>query len=184
METEMTKIEADELLEQIAKQEAVIKAYETNRDDFVAHYEEKISHAKEICDKATQEARTEIALLTERLRRFAELHVTDKKRSVALPSGTMSFRKQQPKIFDDKLKEVNGYNEWLIEFVRQVAPDMLKIKVTESVDWLQFKSKLTIDGDTVSFADTGEIITGLHAQQLPDKFKIELLQAGGSVIKK
>ena len=62
---EMTKIQADEVLEQIAEYKAQIKAAEDERDEFIAHYEMKIASANDICDKATYQARQEIALLTE-----------------------------------------------------------------------------------------------------------------------
>ena len=176
---EMTAIEADELLEELAKHEAVIKAAEAERDEFIDHYEAKISHAREICDSKTIEARQAKALLEERLKRYATSRITDKKKSIALPTATMSFRRQQPKIFDDKAREVNGSNEWLIEFVRKNMSDLLKVKVIESVDWLQFKTRLTTDGEVVSMKESGEVINGLHAQQLPDKFKIDWTRLDG-----
>ena len=171
---ELTKIEADELLEQIKNLESDIKAAEDERDEFKARYEQKISVAEHICEIATKEAREKIALITERLRRFAEVNVTEKRRSIPLPTGTLSFRKQQPKFFFDDLKEASGKDERLIQFVKHNAHEFLKVKVEESVDWLKFKGKLAIDGENVSYSDTGEIIEGLHAQFVPDKFTVQL----------
>lgn len=172
---EISPLEADELLEEIAKHEAAIKEAETERDEFIARYEKKISAAEHICEITTKESREKIALITEKLRRFAEINVTDKKRSVSLPTGTLAFRKQAPKFFFDDLKEVQGKDERLIAFVKHNAYDeFLTVKVEESVNWLKFKSKLVIDGDAVIYAETGEIIDGLHAQFQPDKFTVKL----------
>lgn len=173
---EMTKIEADELLDEIAKHEATIKEAEKERDEFIAHYEKKISAAEHICEIATKEAREKIALITERLKRFAEVNVTDKRRSIPLASGTLAFRKQAPRFFFDISKDIDGTDERLIQFVKHNAHQYLKVKVTESVDWAKFKGKLIIDSDgsNVSYAETGEIIDGLCAQFLPDKFTVKL----------
>lgn len=170
---ELTAIEADELLEKIAQHEAAIKAAEAERDAFVKHYEAKISAACALCDKVTSNARQSIASLTESLRRYAETRITDKKRSVSLPSGTLSFRKQSPRFFYDDLKEAGAHDERMIDFVKHNANEYLKVKVEESVDWVKFKTKLTTDGETVCYSETGEIIEGLHVQQLPDKFTVK-----------
>lgn len=166
----LTKQDADIVLEEIAEYEAGIRAAEKERDEFIARYQEKIDRAKEICEKATADARCQIALLTEQLRQFAAANVTDKKRSIPLPSGTLSFRKQAPRYyFGDK--EVTADNPDLIDFTRLYYGEYVKTK--EYVDWANFKTKLKIDGDAVYFADTGELIDGLKVQILPDKFTVK-----------
>ena len=96
---ELTKIQADELLEQIAEYQAQIKAAEDERDEFIAHYEMKIASANDICEKATYQARQEIATLTEALRHFAEANLPAGRKSIKLPSGTLQFRRVEPKYF-------------------------------------------------------------------------------------
>ena len=165
---------ADALLEEIAQCEAQIKAAELQRDAFIAHYQSKIANAVEICDDKTKNLREEIAMLTEELRRYAVTQISDKKRSVKLPSGTLQFRKQEPKFFFDDLKEANATEARLIHFVKHNAYSYLLVKVEEKVDWARFKRQLAIDNDgDVSFKETGEAIEGLHAQFLPDKFSIK-----------
>lgn len=172
---EMSKFEADDLLEEIRQCEERIKVAEAERDEFRALYEKKISRAEDICDKLTVEERNKISILTERLRQFAIVHVTDKKRSVPLPTGTLAFRKQQPKFFFDDLKEVSGKDARLIDFVKHNAYDYLKVHVDESVDWVKFKGKLDIDDEgNVFYKATGELIQGLHAQAQPDKFTVTM----------
>lgn len=171
-DAELSKVEAEELVEEIRQCKERIKVAEAERDEFHALYQKKIERADNICEKLTLEERNRIAILTEQLRRFAEVHVTDKRRSVPLPTGTLAFRKQPPRFFFDDLKEANGKDERLIKFVKHNAHDYLKVKVEESVDWLRFKGKLTIEGENVCYADTGEIINGLHAEFQPDKFTV------------
>lgn len=166
----LNKQDADIILEKIAEYEAQIKAAESDRDAFINRYMEKIARAKDICEKATAEPRAEIASLTELLRRFAATNITDKKRSIPLPSGTLSFRKQPTKFFFDG-QEVTNDNPSLLTFVKNSCREYVKAK--EYVDWANFKAKLIIDGDNVMFSETGEIIDGLRAQILPDKFSVK-----------
>ena len=115
---------------------------------------------------------SQIAQLTEQLRRYAEIHLEDGKKSLNLPSGKLAFRKQAPRYFFDDLKEASSKDERLIRFVKHNAHEFLKVKVEESVDWLKFKSKLVPNGADVFYEETGELIEGLHAQILPDKFTV------------
>ena len=90
---QMTVFEADEILTQIADLEAKIKAVETEREI----YQSKIMRAVEQCEQKTVRDRQEIAILTEELRRFAAESLPENRKSIYLPSGTLSFHKQQPK---------------------------------------------------------------------------------------
>ena len=175
MNEEMTAIEVDELLEQYAKQQAIIEAAEYKRDNFIFHYQEKIAKAEKICEDECKSAKVEMALIEEQLKRYAEINLPKGRKSVKLPSGTLSFSKQEPRFFFDDLKAANGKDERLIKFVKHRAFDCLKVTVDESVDWKKFKSRLeTTENGDVYFADTGEMIEGLHAQFLPDKFTVKL----------
>lgn len=81
---------------------------------------------------------------------YAAEYVTEKKRSVPLPSATLSFRKQSPRFYHN--------DERLIAAVKKVAPEYIKTKTEEYTDWAKFKSKLLIVDDGVVFEDTGEFI--------------------------
>ena len=168
---EITKLEADELLEQIAEYKAKIKTAEDERDEFVQHYQAKIQNAYDICERTTVPARHEIAILTETLGRYAAANLPEGRKSIALPSGTLSFHKQFPKFFIDG-REVNGNSKALLEYVKVNAPEF--VKITECVDWSDFKKKLAADDENVYYAETGEIIQGLQMQTYPDTFKIEI----------
>ena len=168
------KFQADDAIERISKLEKIISEAQQDFDDFKHHFELKILAAQKIFDEKTKDAREEIALLTEGLRQVAQSQITAKRRSVKLPSGTLSFRKQPPKFLFGDLTEVNAKDPRLINFVKQNAHDYLKVKIEESVDWANFKTKLIADEDKVIFADTGEFLDCLRVQILPDKFTVNL----------
>lgn len=169
----MTRIEADKLLEAIAEQQAQISAEEKERDTLIDYYCQKITRAQDICDKNTQEAKELVAYYTEQLRDYAAEHVTEKKRSIPLPSGTLSFRKQSPKFYLDG-KEFKNNDERLIAAVKKIAPEYVKVKSEEYTDWAKFKAKLLIVDDGVVFEDTGELIPDMRGKIEPDKFAVIL----------
>lgn len=170
-----TPIEADEALEKIKNLQEQIKSAEQERDEFKSYYNAKIANAEQICDDKTDALRTEIALLTESLRRFAVDNLPADRKTIALPSGTLQFRKSPTRYFYDDLKQASATDERLISFVKHNARGFYKVTYTEAVDWAKFKANLKIsdDGD-VYLGDTGEIIDGLRAQILPDKFEVKL----------
>lgn len=171
MNENLTAVEVDEILETVADLESIIAAAESERDNLIARYNGKITAARDICEQKCQPARAEIALLTEKLRRYAEENTTGKNHSIKLPSGTLSFRKQAPRFYFDDLKEAGAQSKQLLAFVKANGGKYLKVE--ESVDWANLKPRLKLIGDQVVYEDTGEVIGGLHAEILPDKFTVK-----------
>lgn len=170
----MTTVEVEEVLEQIAQYEAIIKAAEDKRDALIQHYQSKIAAAELICTDETAQIKAEIALLMEQLQRHAAENLQDGRRSIKYPSGTLAFRKQAPRFYTEDMREVDGHNEKLLTIAKAIAPQF--VKTTEYVDWAKFKTKLGIAGENdenVFFTETGEMIDGLRAQVLPDKFTVK-----------
>lgn len=168
---QMTVFEADEILVQIADLEAKIKEAEQERDAFIEIYQAKIMRVVELCEQKTVGDRQQIAILTEELRRFAAESLPENRKSIYLPSGSMSFKKQQPKFYIGET-EVNGGNEQLLALCKVNAPEFVKQKVIETADWAELKKRLIIDDGKVFFEDTGELIDGLTVQEFPDKFTV------------
>lgn len=166
----LTVVEVEEMLDRISGYEEMIGFAEMERDALTAHYNSKIEAANEICEQKCKPWRAEIALLTEQLRQYAEDNTTDKRRSVKLPSGTLSFRKQAPRFYFDE-GEANAQNPALLKFVKANGSKYLKVE--ESVDWANLKPRLQCIGDQVVYEETGEIIAGMKAQILPDKFTVK-----------
>lgn len=169
MDNDMTFAEVEDVLAQIAEYESAIRDCEQKRDAIINHYQDKIAKAEQICETETAQTRVEIALLTERLRRYTENNLVGNKRSILFPSGRLAFRKQPTRYFFGE-QEVSAKDEQLLKFAKAGAPEY--VKATEYVDWAKLKGKLTVDGDSVYFADTGELIEGLRGQVQPDKFTV------------
>lgn len=171
MNENLTSVEVDEILEAVGDYEKLIAIAESERDNLIARYNEKITAAQIICEEKCKPLRTEIALLTEKLRRYAEANITGKVRSAKFPSGTIAFRKQTPRFFFDDLKEAGAQSQQLLAFVKANGGKYLK--VDESVDWANLKPRLKCIGDQVVFEETGEVISGMKAEILPDKFTVK-----------
>ena len=159
---ELTNLQADELIEQIAELQAQIKAAQDERDEFINHYEMKIANACDICEKATIAPRREIEVLTEVLRRYAAANLSEGRKSIRLPSGTLKFRRVEPKYFING-REASGKSAELLDFAKANAPEY--VKTTEYVDWSGLKRHLQ---------ETGEYVEGLEVQEFPDTFKVEV----------
>lgn len=169
-ERELTELEVEEQLERLHELNDRIAAAQKRRDTFQNHYREKMIRADEIFEQETEHLRAEIDSLTATLRRFAELNITGKKRSMKFPSGTLSFTKQQPQFFIGGVS-VASDNAALLEFVKSNHAQFVRTK--EFVDWDKLRKNLDFDGDNVTLADTGEIIPDMKVQQLPDKFTVK-----------
>lgn len=173
VERELSIVEVEQMLERVRELNAQIDAARDRCEQLKAHYEAKIARAQEICDKEITAPLSELECLTRELRRFAEANITGKKRSLELPSGTLSFHKRQP-IFYLGGERVNKDNPALIELARNIDAELVKVKTTETADWAGLKKRLIVNDDgTVYVADTGEIVADMRAQILPDDFNVE-----------
>lgn len=171
--SEMTIAEVEETLEKIHAINNVIATRRKVYDEVAAYHQAKIERAKEIFDKETAYYRTELEGRKQRLRRFAEANITGKKRSLELPSGTLSFHKRQP-IFFLGGERVTSDNPALIELARNIDSELVKVKTTTAADWATLKKRLAVaDDGTVCVADMGEVLADMRAQILPDDFNVE-----------
>ena len=165
---DLTELEVDELLDRAACLQDEIDAQQQRLDAFIAHYNAKIEKAHENFTSATKTQREELAIITDRLDRWARKHITGKRRSVDLPSGKLTLTKQQP-LFYLEGERVTGDNPALIELARNIDADL--VKTTETADWATLKKRLTVaDDGTVYVNDTGEVLADLRAELRPDKF--------------
>ena len=165
---DLTELEVDELLDRAACLQDEIDAEQKRLDAFIAHYNAKIEKAHENFTSATKTQREELAIITDRLDRWARKHITGKRRSVDLPSGKLTLTKQQP-LFYLEGERVTGDNPALIALARTIDADL--VKTTETADWATLKKRLTVaDDGTVYVNDTGEVLADLRVELRPDKF--------------
>lgn len=114
--------------------------------------------------KAKSEHNSSIDFFKEKLRPFALQQLQgSKKKTVSLPSGNLSFKKQAP--------EYIKADEELLAFVKQSTPEFLKI--TEAVDWDTMKKNCQIVGDQLVTPD-GEIVQGITVNERDDSFTVKI----------
>lgn len=167
---DLTELEVDELLDRAACLQDEIDAEQQRLDAFIAHYNAKIEKAHENFTSATKTQREELAIITDRLDRWARKHITGKRRSVDLPSGKLTLTKQQP-LFYLEGERVTGDNPALIELARRVNPGLIKTQTVETADWSTFKKLLALDdGGNVCLEETGEVLADMRVELRPDKF--------------
>lgn len=165
---DLSELEVDELLDRAACLQDEIDAEQKRLDAFIAHYNAKIEKARENFTKATKTQREELAIITDRLDRWARKHITGKRRTVNLPSGNLSLTKQQP-LFYLEGERVTSDNPALIEIARNIDSDL--VKTTETADWATLKKRLTVANDgTVYVTGTGEVLADMRVELRPDKF--------------
>lgn len=164
---EMTIEIADELLEKIGEQAAIIKKYEDERDVLINRYQQKISSAKDICERNCFQARETIEYYSEQLKDFAAANLPKGKKTVELPSGKLSFKKQTRYICNGEA--VGAKTQPLIDFAKRSAPQFL----VSTVSWGELKNQLANDGENVYYKETGELIDGIKFEQLPDSFTVK-----------
>ena len=169
-ERELTDVEVEERLEMLRELNEQIDSAAVRRDTFKQHYQQKIAKADEIFELDTKEFRAQVDELTEQLRRYAQTHITGKKKSLKFPGGTLCFTKQQPLFFIDG-QVITNDNPTLIDLVRNSSPELIQTK--ETARWGEFKKRLEVIDDAVYFKDTGECIPALRAQVEADKFSIK-----------
>lgn len=173
MNEEMTMADAVLAAERLAEFDAEIKKFAEKRDAVIDYANSLIAKANKDFEEETYAAREEIAYQTELLRQFAPSILPKNKKSVNIARVQCSFRKSEPKYFIGDIP-ADKFNPALIDFVKANAPEYLKTKVEEYVDWAAFKDKLTGDEEQVYFVETGEAIEGLRMQILPDKFTVKI----------
>lgn len=167
---ELTELEVEERLERLSELNAEIAVAQKRRDAFQMRYHLKIAKAEDIFQADTKEIRAEIDSLTDELRRYAETHITGKRKSIKFPSGVLSLKKNTPNFFIDGAPVTND-NPKLIELVRRLDENLIATK--EIAKWGELKKRLVVDGNTVLLEETGEVVPELRARTEPDEFKVK-----------
>lgn len=170
---ELSELEVEELLSRLGELNANIAAAKERCNAFVNHYTAKIERAQSLFTAETAGDRAEIADITARLERYTLSHITGKKRSIQLPSGSLQLTRQQPKFIIGGQSAANN-NPALIELARRLDTEL--VKVTETADWAELKKRLKTDDEgNVYLKDTGEILSDMRAEVQPDKFTVKTI---------
>ena len=167
---ELSEVEVEELIDKVRKTNEYIASQRRRYDSFKAYYQMKIAKAEENFEADTKYASKQVEEWTAILRRYAEAHITGKRKSIKFPSGTLELSKNQPKFFIDG-QAVTNDNPKLLALARSIDTELVALK--ETTRWGELKKRLVVDGDTVVLKDTGEVVPELRAYTEPDTFTIK-----------
>ena len=101
------------------------------------------------------------------LKKFLEEKLQDRKtksKTVKLPYGNLSVRKNAPKIIYEN-------EDGIMEFLKNNASDLILTKKIESIDKKNLKAKTVVDGNNLSI--NGKIIPYIKIEEQEDKFEIK-----------
>lgn len=130
-------------------------------DSQIEQYIERVNRFRESNVNGLLSQMTYYQLL---LKTFTEDYVADKKKkSIKLPEGTLSVKKQQPKyIYDD---------EKLLAWLKENKPEFIKTKVTESIDKSAIKKEGEVDSERLIL--DGMLIDGVNVIRQEDGFTVK-----------
>ena len=101
------------------------------------------------------------------LKKFLEEKLQDRKtksKTVKLPYGNLSVRKNAPKIIYEN-------EDGIMEFLKNNASDLILTKKIESIDKKNLKAKTVVEGNNLSI--NGKIIPYIKIEEQEDKFEIK-----------
>ena len=117
-------------------------------------------------NQQVEKAQHEITFFESLLREYADtLRAEDPKfKSLVLPHGKISYRKQAAEYVRD--------NDRLLKWVKANRPEFVRIK--EEPDWLNLKKEIAVSGE-MAVDKNGEIVDGVTVTERPDKFIVEVI---------
>lgn len=145
-----------------------IKSLEAKKADNIALAEAETAKIEAWLEMVNGQLEQDLEYFKGLLSAYAtELRSSDPKfKTLKLPNGKISFRKQQPKWnYDDKA---------LIESLKVLERDDL-IRIKEEPDKANIKKTFVIQGDQVIDPETGMIISGITIEHREDELKIEVI---------
>lgn len=151
-----------EIIDDKGAEWAIQKIREAQKDTarWEAHYQEQLRKI------SARNQETEI-FMTAKLQQYFNTvphKQTKTQESYSLPSAKLVVKAQQPSYSRDE-----GV---LLPWVKENAPEL--VKVAESTDWATLKKRVTLNGENVVDAETGELIPGIIAEQRPPIFQISM----------
>lgn len=138
--------------------------HQKHKADALAFVEAEKAKLDEYLAKVNLEEDGSIEYFKELLKPFAmEQLQGSRKKTLNLPSGSLSFKKQAPEFVKN--------DEELLAFAKESVPEFVKIK--ESVDWGEMKKTCQIDNNRLVTAD-GEIVRGVTVNERDDTFTVKI----------
>ena len=98
---------------------------------------------------------------------ISKVRETKTQRKLELLSGDVVVKKATKKFKND--------NKAILEAIKEEREDLVKEKVTTSLDWASFKKELNIIGNQIINITTGEVveIEGLEIEEVPERLEVK-----------
>lgn len=130
---------------------------------------DKVEKIKEWGEQAKKEHEEKVSSYTTQLEFFMREEIKKQiesgkkpKKTISLPYGKISLKKQQPEFVKDEEK--------LLEYAKKVG----LFKSKETTDWATLKGKCEVSNGHLVDKETGEVIPGVTVTDRDDKFEIKL----------
>lgn len=138
--------------------------HQKHKADASAFVEAEKAKLDEYLAKVNLEEDGSIEYFKELLKPFAmEQLQGSRKKTLNLPSGSLSFKKQAPEFVKN--------DDELLAFAKDSLPEF--VKVTETVNWVEMKKTCQIDNNRLVTAD-GEIVRGVTVNERDDTFAVKI----------
>lgn len=119
----------------------------------------------EFRDKKLKELSSKKKYISDILQQYAAAELKDKKtKTIKLPYGNLSFKKQQPKY-------TYASDEELVLAMKGIKPELIKTKITESVDKTLLKKEAIVSDGQVYIGE--HLVPGVTVQEQDPKFEIK-----------
>lgn len=146
------------------------------RDQSVAYFRQFIDNANHVFELETREDSVEIELLKQKLKAHFDAAPPAGRKSYKFAAGSFGYNRAQTKYYFNGT-ELNADNKEFARFCVESGRTQF-IKVKEYLDWAAVKKSLDFDDpDAVIFADTGELVDGLRAEEF---FSVKTLEVSPS----
>lgn len=142
--------------------------HQKHKADALAFVESEKAKLDEYLAKVNSEENGSIEHFTALLKSFAMEQLQDsKKKTLTLPSGSLSFKSQAPEFVKN--------DEELLAFVKKSLPEFVKVATTTtfSVKWAEMKKECIVAGNRLVTKD-GEIVQGVTVNERDDTFTVKI----------
>ena len=141
-----------------------IREHEQRKEEIKAYRDGKVKLYNDFCVAETTKEDKEIEFFMACLRPYLEAKTEGTKtKSITVPEGLIGLRSKPATVtHDDKA---------ILPFAKKL--DVKFAKVTETLDWAEFKKTLKVDGSLMVTGD-GEIVPGITVTNNPDELYYKL----------
>lgn len=153
---------ADQLVEAVKKNEQEKKKYEEIANERIEAIKAQLQAKLDKLDSNTSYIKSELLQIAN----MSDTKETKTQRKLELLAGDVIIKKPRKRFKRD--------NKALLSSIKNIRPDLIKERVTESVDWATYKNELAIDDNFIINKLTGEVVEleGLEVEEVPESVEV------------